>query len=62
MDPKGSAWPSEGTGPRQTDQTDGCGVFDSRGLIYTHIIPRGASINAAYTIKVLGTFLEHFKK
>jgi histone-lysine N-methyltransferase SETMAR len=36
--------------------------FDSRGLIYTHIVPRGASINATYTIKVLGKFLEHFKK
>jgi hypothetical protein len=36
--------------------------FDSRSLIYTYIVPRGASINAAYTIKVLGTFLEHFKK
>ncbi len=41
--------------------------FDSLGLIYTHIVPKGASINAAsinaaYTIKVLGTFLEHFKK
>ncbi len=36
--------------------------FDSRGMIYTHIIPRGASINSTYTIKVLGTFLEHFKK
>jgi hypothetical protein len=31
-------------------------------MIYTHIVPRGATINAAYTIKVLGTFLEHFKK
>jgi hypothetical protein len=31
-------------------------------MIYTHIVPRGASINGAYTIKVLGTFLEHFKK
>jgi hypothetical protein len=36
--------------------------FNLRGLIYTHIVPRGASINAAYTNKVLGTFLEHFKK
>jgi histone-lysine N-methyltransferase SETMAR len=36
--------------------------FDSRGLIYTHIVPKGAAINAAYTIKVLGKFLEHFKK
>ncbi len=36
--------------------------FDLRGMIYTHIVPRGAFINAAYTIKVLGTFLEHFKK
>jgi histone-lysine N-methyltransferase SETMAR len=36
--------------------------FDSRGIIYTHIVPRGATINATYTIKVLATFLEHFKK
>jgi histone-lysine N-methyltransferase SETMAR len=36
--------------------------FDSRGMIYTHMVPRGATINATYTIKVLGTFLEHFKK
>jgi hypothetical protein len=32
--------------------------FDSHGMTYTHVIPRGASINAAYTIKVLVTFLE----
>jgi hypothetical protein len=36
--------------------------FYSRGMIYTHIAPWGASINATYTIKVLVTFLEHFKK
>ncbi len=36
--------------------------FDLRSMIYTHIIPRGTSINTDYTIKVLGTFLEHFKK
>jgi hypothetical protein len=34
--------------------------FNLRAMIYTHIVPR--PIIAAYTIKVLGTFLEHFKK
>jgi hypothetical protein len=27
-----------------------------------HIVPRGAAINATYTIKALGKFMEHFKK
>jgi hypothetical protein len=36
--------------------------FDSRGLIYTHIAPRGATINADYTIMVLGKFIEHLRK
>jgi hypothetical protein len=27
-----------------------------------HIVPRGTAINATYTIKALGKFLEHFKK
>ncbi len=36
-------------------------LFNLRGLIYMHIIPRG-TINATYIIKPLGQFLEHFKK
>jgi hypothetical protein len=37
--------------------------FDSQGLIYTHIVTsRGTALNATYTIKALGKFLEHFKK
>jgi histone-lysine N-methyltransferase SETMAR len=36
--------------------------FDCRGLIYTHIVPRGAKINAMYIVKALGTFMKHFKK
>ena len=35
--------------------------FDSKGLIYTLIIPRGATINAAYTVKVLRLFMKNFK-
>jgi hypothetical protein len=35
--------------------------FDSKGLINTHIVPRGASINANYIIKALGKFLVHLK-
>ncbi len=31
-------------------------------LIYTHIVPRGASVNAIHTNKPLGRFLEHFNK
>ncbi len=37
-------------------------IFDYWSLIYMHIVPRGAAINAIYTIKALGKFLEHFKK
>jgi [histone H3]-lysine36 N-dimethyltransferase SETMAR len=36
--------------------------FDSRGLIYTPLAPRGATINADYTIMVLGNFMEHLRK
>ena len=35
--------------------------FHSKGLIYTLIIPRGATINAAYTMKVLRLFMQNFK-
>jgi histone-lysine N-methyltransferase SETMAR len=31
-------------------------VFDSRGLIYTHIASRSATINAPYVVDVLGKF------
>jgi hypothetical protein len=36
--------------------------FDSHGLIYTHIVPWGTSINNTYTIKVLGKFTDNFKR
>jgi histone-lysine N-methyltransferase SETMAR len=36
--------------------------FDSKGLVYTHIVPRGATINAIYTVKVLGIFMKNLKK
>jgi hypothetical protein len=36
--------------------------FDSKGLIYTHIVPRGVSINAAYTVKVLNIFYKNLKQ
>jgi hypothetical protein len=32
--------------------------FDSRGFIYSHIVPKGAKINAIYIVKVLGIFLK----
>jgi hypothetical protein len=35
--------------------------FDSEGLISVHIMPRGASINFIYIIKVLGNFMKWLK-
>jgi hypothetical protein len=35
--------------------------FDSEGLISVHIMPRGASINVIYIIKVLGNFKKWLK-
>jgi hypothetical protein len=36
--------------------------FDSKGLIYSHIIPRGSIVNAAYIVKVLDVFIMHLRK
>jgi histone-lysine N-methyltransferase SETMAR len=36
--------------------------FDSKGLIYTHFVLRGSTVNAAYIVKVLDIFMRHFKK
>jgi hypothetical protein len=36
--------------------------FDKKGLIYTYIVPRGSTINANYTVIVLGKFLKHFRR
>jgi hypothetical protein len=36
--------------------------FDSKGLIYTHIMPRGALINAKFILVVLGKLLVHLRK
>ena len=35
--------------------------FDAKGLIYTHIVAKGVTINAAYTVKVLGLFWRNLK-
>jgi hypothetical protein len=36
--------------------------FDSKGLVYTHIIPKGTAINANYILVVLGKFMMHLRK
>ena len=36
--------------------------FDSRGLIYTNIVPRGTPVNAAYIVKALAVFWKKLKK
>ncbi len=32
---------------------------ERKGLIYTHMLPRGATINATYIVLILGKFLMH---
>jgi [histone H3]-lysine36 N-dimethyltransferase SETMAR len=36
--------------------------FDSKGLIYTHYVPKGTSVNANYIVGVLGRFLKALKQ
>jgi hypothetical protein len=36
--------------------------FDSKGLIYTHIVPKGQPVNANHIVSVLSTFLRHLRK
>jgi hypothetical protein len=36
--------------------------FDSKGLVYSHIVPRGSTINAAYIMKVQDVFMRHLRK
>jgi hypothetical protein len=36
--------------------------FDSKGLVYTHIMPKGTAINANYILVVLGKFMVHLRK
>jgi histone-lysine N-methyltransferase SETMAR len=36
--------------------------FDSKGLVYTHIVPKGTTINANYMLVVLGKFMVHLRK
>jgi histone-lysine N-methyltransferase SETMAR len=36
--------------------------FESKGLIYTHIVPRGSTINANYILKAMDKFMAHLKK
>jgi histone-lysine N-methyltransferase SETMAR len=36
--------------------------FYSKGLIYSHIVPKGSAVNRKYIIKALGNFLKQLKK
>ena len=36
--------------------------FDSAGLIYTHIVPKGNTVNGAYIVKVLGLFMRKMRQ
>ncbi len=36
--------------------------FDSKDLIYSHIVPKGSAVNGKYIVKALGNFLKQMKK
>jgi hypothetical protein len=36
--------------------------FDSKGLIYSHNVPKVSAVNGKYIIKALGNFLKQLKK
>lgn len=36
--------------------------FDAKGLIYTNIVPKGKTVNAAYIVKTLGRFLVNLRQ
>jgi hypothetical protein len=36
--------------------------FDGKGLIYTHIVPKGQPVNANHIVSVFSTFLRHLRK
>ena len=36
--------------------------LDTKGLIYSNIVPRGSTVNAAYIMKALSTFMKYLKK
>ncbi len=35
--------------------------FDSQGLIYSHIVPKGSSVNGKFNVKALGNFLKQWR-
>jgi hypothetical protein len=45
----------------QLDQADAVGIFDSKGLVYSHIIPKGSAVNGKYIVNALGNFLKQMK-
>jgi hypothetical protein len=36
--------------------------FDNKGVIYSHIVPKGSPVNCKYIVKALGNFLKQLKK
>ena len=37
-------------------------LFDAKGLIYTHYLPRGTMVNANYIVGALGKFFKIFRQ
>jgi hypothetical protein len=36
--------------------------FNSKGMIYSHIVPKGSAVNKKYIANALGNFLKQLKK
>jgi hypothetical protein len=58
---KNKQGPFKGKGLCQLDQADSVGFYDSKGLVFSHIIPKGSAVNGKYIVNALGNFLKQMK-
>ena len=58
VDQEGPARSHQGKSPFRPYEAFAVG----KGLIYTHIVPRGTRINTNYIVKALGNFMKYLRK
>lgn len=54
--------PAKARGSPSTRKTMAIVFFDSRGLVYTHYVPQGQTVNSHYYCSVLDTLREHIRR
>ena len=59
---KGQPGPIKARVPSSRTKQMVLAFFDSKGLIYTNMVPRGATVNATYILTALDTFMKHLKR